>query len=82
MQFTTLINSKGYKQEVIFQDNEETPKEPRFKIVGKLKKTERKQFTMNTSRSGSNKPVYKDEANQEFIKTRGFWWKFPEQLEY
>lgn len=81
MRFYNHTNKNGYRQQCFLLESEEIGK-PKFPIIGKLKKSGRKQFTMNTDRSGSDKTVYLDEQGNEFIKQRGFYWKFPEQVEY
>lgn len=76
MTFLDHTSKNGYKQQLINEDK------PRHTIAGKLKKTSRKQFVLTSSRNGREKPVYKDQEEKEFVNFNGYWWKFPEQIEY
>lgn len=49
-----------------------------FSIKGKLKRTDRKIKPIGSSK----KFLYADMDGQLFAKIFGYWWKFPEQIEY
>lgn len=49
-----------------------------FPIVGKLSITERKVHPVGAS----VKRLYSDNDGKLYAKIFGYWWKFPEQIEY
>jgi len=49
-----------------------------YLISGKVKNTGRKVKPIGYS----ERTIYKDEGEQEWIKIRGLWWRFPEEVEF